>query len=123
MRGRPVACRTACGWPTRRRWFWSAQSIRRFVKRTGHDAFAPSCAGGRGYRIGLPRIERLIGENGIGARRRRRYKATTNARQIVPLVANVLSRHDTFRPTRPIVREEATSPTSPPPRVDCICPS
>ena len=34
---------------------------------------------GRGYRIGLPRIERLMRENGIRARHKRPYKATTDA--------------------------------------------
>ena len=31
---------------------------------------------GRGYRIGLPRIERLMRENGLWARHKRRYEAT-----------------------------------------------
>ncbi|NMG29687.1 IS3 family transposase [Aromatoleum evansii] len=53
---------------------------------------------GRGYRIGLPRIERLMRENGIRARHKRRYKATTNSRHSLPVAANVLDRD--FAPDR-----------------------
>jgi putative transposase len=38
---------------------------------------------GRGGRIGLPRIERLMRENGIRARHTQRFKATTDSRQCV----------------------------------------
>lgn len=54
---------------------------------------------GRGYRIGLPRIERLMRENGIRARYKRRYKATTDSRHSLPVAANVLDRH--FAPDAP----------------------
>ncbi|MCC4114749.1 IS3 family transposase [Aromatoleum toluclasticum] len=54
---------------------------------------------GRGHRIGLPRIERLMRENGIRARHKRRYKATTDSRHSLPVAANVLDRH--FAPDAP----------------------
>lgn len=54
---------------------------------------------GRGHRIGLPRIERLMRENGIRARHKRRYKATTDARHSLPVAANVLDRD--FMPEAP----------------------
>ena len=54
---------------------------------------------GRGYRIGLPRIERLMRENGIRARHKRRYKATTDSRHSLPVAANVLDRR--FAPDAP----------------------
>ncbi|MCK2097769.1 IS3 family transposase [Thauera aromatica] len=54
---------------------------------------------GRGYRIGLPRIERLMRENGIRARHKRRYKATTDSRHSLPVAENVLDRH--FAPDAP----------------------
>ena len=54
---------------------------------------------GRGYRIGLPRIERLMRENGIRARHKRRYKATTDSRHTLPVAPNVLDRH--FTPDAP----------------------
>ncbi len=47
---------------------------------------------GRGYRIGLPRIERLMRENGIRGRHKRRYRATTDSRHNLPVAANVLDR-------------------------------
>lgn len=42
---------------------------------------------GRDYRIGLPRIERLMRENGIRARHKRHYKATTDSRHSLPVAA------------------------------------
>ncbi len=54
---------------------------------------------GRGHRIGLPRIERLMRENGIRARHTRRYKATTDSTHTLPVAANVLDRR--FAPDAP----------------------
>lgn len=54
---------------------------------------------GRGYRIGLPRIERLMRENGIRARHKRRYKVTTDSRHSLPVAPNVLDHH--FAPEAP----------------------
>ncbi|MDX9875811.1 MAG: IS3 family transposase [Spongiibacteraceae bacterium] len=53
----------------------------------------------RDYRIGLPRIERLMRENGIRARHKRRYKATTDSRHHLPVAENVLGRQ--FAPEAP----------------------
>lgn len=54
---------------------------------------------GRGHRIGLPRIERLMRENGIRARHKRRYKATTDSKHTLPVAQNVLERR--FVPEAP----------------------
>lgn len=54
---------------------------------------------GRGHRIGLPRIERLMREHGIRARHKRRYKATTDSRHSLPVAENVLDRQ--FTPEAP----------------------
>ena len=54
---------------------------------------------GRGYRIGLPRIERLMRAHGIRARHKRRYKATTDSRHSLPVAENVLERQ--FAPDAP----------------------
>ncbi|ENO79077.1 transposase ISThsp4, IS3 family, ORFB [Thauera sp. 63] len=54
---------------------------------------------GRGYRIGLPPIERLMRKNGIRARHKRRYKATTDSRHHLPVAENVLERQ--FAPEVP----------------------
>ena len=54
---------------------------------------------GRGYRIGLPRIERLMRENGIHARHKRRYKVTTDSKHGLPVAENLLARN--FTPTAP----------------------
>lgn len=54
---------------------------------------------GRGYRIDLPRIERLMRENGIRARHKRRYKATTDSKHRLPVADSVLDRQ--FVPDAP----------------------
>lgn len=54
---------------------------------------------GRGYRIGLPRIERLMRENGIRARHKRRFKATTDSKHRLPVAENILDRQ--FAPEAP----------------------
>ena len=54
---------------------------------------------GRGHRIGLPRIGRLMRENGIRARHKRRFKATTDSKHSLPVSANVLDRQ--FSPEAP----------------------
>lgn len=50
---------------------------------------------GRGHRIGLRRVERLIRENGIRARHKRRYKATTDSKHPMPVADNLLARNIT----------------------------
>ena len=54
---------------------------------------------GRGHRIGLPRIARLMRENGIRARHKRRFKATTDSKHSLPVSANLLDRQ--FAPEAP----------------------
>ncbi len=54
---------------------------------------------GRGYRIGLSRVERLMREHGIRARHKRRYKATTDSQHSLPVAENVLARN--FAPEAP----------------------
>jgi transposase InsO family protein len=50
---------------------------------------------GRGHRIGLRRVERLMREHGIRARHKRRYKATTDSKHSMPVAPNLLARNFT----------------------------
>jgi putative transposase len=54
---------------------------------------------GRGHRIGLRRVERLMREHGIRARHKRRYKATTDSKHSMPVAPNLLARN--FTPEAP----------------------
>ena len=54
---------------------------------------------GRGFPAGKARVERLMRENGIRARHKRRYKATTDSRHHLPVAENLLNRH--FAPAAP----------------------
>ena len=54
---------------------------------------------GRGYRIGINRVERLMREAGVRARHKRRYKATTDSKHSMPVADNVLARN--FTPEAP----------------------
>ena len=49
----------------------------------------------RGFRAGKDRVERLMRENGIQARHKRRYKATTDSGHNLPVAENLLDRHFT----------------------------
>ncbi len=53
----------------------------------------------RGYPASKPRVERLMRENGIRARHKRRYKATTDSKHRLPVAPNRLDRH--FSPAAP----------------------
>jgi putative transposase len=53
----------------------------------------------RGFTAGKERVERLMRENGIRARHKRRYKVTTDSKHGLPVAANLLDRN--FRPTAP----------------------
>ncbi len=53
----------------------------------------------RGFSASKERVERLMRENGIRARHKRRYKATTDSRHVLPVAKNLLDRN--FRPTGP----------------------
>ncbi|MCZ2438921.1 MAG: IS3 family transposase [Burkholderiales bacterium] len=54
---------------------------------------------GRGHRIGLRRVERLMREHGIRARHKRRFKATTDSKHSMPVAPNLLARN--FTPEAP----------------------
>lgn len=54
---------------------------------------------GRGFPAGKERIERLMRENGIRGRHKRRYKATTDSKHSLPVAPNLLDRH--FTPAAP----------------------
>lgn len=53
----------------------------------------------RGHRIGLARVERLMRDNGIRARHKRRFKATTDSKHSMPVADNLLERN--FTPEAP----------------------
>jgi len=53
----------------------------------------------RGLPASKERVERLMRENGIRARHKRRYKATTNSKHNMPVADNLLDRN--FSPTAP----------------------
>ena len=48
---------------------------------------------GRGFPAGKQRIERLMRENGIRARHKRRYKATTDSKHALPVAPNLPDRN------------------------------
>jgi putative transposase len=53
----------------------------------------------RGFPAAKPRVERLMRENGIRARHKRRYKATTDSKHTLPVAPNLLDRD--FAPVAP----------------------
>ncbi len=53
----------------------------------------------RGFSVGKARVERLMREQGIRARHKRRYKATTDSKHTLPVADNLLKRN--FTPTEP----------------------
>jgi putative transposase len=53
----------------------------------------------RGLTAGKARVERLMRENGIRARHKRRYKVTTDSKHSLPVAANLLARN--FTPAAP----------------------
>ena len=53
----------------------------------------------RGFPASKLRVERLMRENGIRARHKRRYKATTDSRHALPVAPNLLARN--FTPPAP----------------------
>lgn len=53
----------------------------------------------RGFPASKPRAGRLMRENGIRARHKRRYKATTDSRHALPVAPDLLDRH--FAPVAP----------------------
>ena len=53
----------------------------------------------RGFPASKERVERLIRENGIKARHKRRYKVTTDSKHTLPVAKNLLDR--SFTPVAP----------------------
>lgn len=53
----------------------------------------------RGYRVGKTRVERLMRDNGIRARHKRRWKATTDSNHALALAPNLIARQ--FSPAQP----------------------
>jgi putative transposase len=53
----------------------------------------------RGFPAGKERVERLMRDNGIRARHKRRYKATTDSEHALPVAPNLLERN--FTPSAP----------------------
>jgi len=53
----------------------------------------------RSFTAGKERVERLMRENGIHARHKRRYKVTTDSKHGLPVAENLLNRH--FTPAAP----------------------
>lgn len=53
----------------------------------------------RGFSASKARVERLMRENGIRARHKRRFKATTDSKHNLPVAPNLLDRH--FTPAAP----------------------
>ncbi len=47
---------------------------------------------GRGYRVGENRVARLLRENKLGVRRKRRYRSTTDSNHSLPVAENLLER-------------------------------
>lgn len=54
---------------------------------------------GRGFPASKERVERLMRENGIRGRHKRRYKATTDSKHSFPVAPNLLDRN--FQPSAP----------------------
>ena len=54
---------------------------------------------GRGFPASKERVERLMRENGIRARHKRRFKATTDSKHALPVAPNLLARD--FTPAKP----------------------
>jgi putative transposase len=54
---------------------------------------------GRGFPASKERVERLMRENNIHARHKRRYKVTTDSRHNLPVAPNLLNRN--FTPDAP----------------------
>jgi len=53
----------------------------------------------RGFSAGKERVERLMRENGLRARHKRRYRVTTDSKHGLPVAANLLDRN--FTPSAP----------------------
>jgi transposase InsO family protein len=67
----------------------------------------------RGFSASKARIERLMRENGIRGRHKRRYKATTDSKHSLPVAENLLARN--FTPSGPnqVWTSDITCPCGP----------
>jgi putative transposase len=75
----------------------------------------------RGFTAGKERVERLMRDNGIRARHKRRYKVTTDSKHGLPVAKNLLDRN--FTPATPNRSGRLTSRTCGPTRAGCTSPS
>lgn len=74
-----------------------------------------------GLAIGRRRTARLMGENGLRARQKRRFKRTTDSHHTFPVAPNLLGQD--FTAERPNQKWEPISAMSGPARDGCIWPS
>jgi len=67
----------------------------------------------RGFSASKARVERLMRENGIRGRHKRRYKATTDSKHSLPVAENLLARD--FTPSGPnqVWTSDITCPCGP----------
>ena len=72
----------------------------------------------RGFSASKERVERLMRENGIRARHKRRYKVTTDSKHTLPVAPNLLDRN--FAPTAPNQVWTSESPTCGRTKAGCI---
>ena len=75
----------------------------------------------RGFPASKERVERLMRENGIRARHKRRFKVTTDSRHNLPVAPNLLDRN--FTPDARIESGHPTSPICGQTKAGCIWPS
>lgn len=76
---------------------------------------------GRGFPASKKRVERLMRENGIRARHKRRFKATTDSKHALPVAPNLLDRD--FTPAKPDQAWSGDMTSIWTGKVDCIWPS
>lgn len=74
----------------------------------------------RGTRVGEKRVARLMRENGLEARRKRRFRETTDSNHMHPIAPNLLRVSSTS--TRRIASGSPTSPRSGRSRAGCSSP-
>jgi putative transposase len=74
-----------------------------------------------GLVVGRRRIARLMRDNGLQARQKRRFKRTTDSHHAWPVAPNLLDQD--FTATEPDKKWAPTSPTCGPAKAGCISPS
>jgi putative transposase len=63
----------------------------------------------RGFSVSKPRVERLMRENGLRGRHKRRFKATTNSSHSLPVADNLLGRDFTANAPNQVWTSDITS--------------